>query len=672
MRETERIAATTAGRAMRFRMMALALAALVVLVVASVVGATRTGVVRGHTVAAIAEATPAADPLDPLTADEIQRTFTTIKKAKHLTAATFLPLVKLSEPPKSFLQGWSPGQPFPRKSFANVFDRSANTLHEAVVDLRTNTLESWTHKVGAQPAVFFAEYENADKLVRAYAPWKKAMTDRGINPNHVYIDTWAGPDTSNAAPVGTRILKAISFYRGALPNPYDRPIEGVVVTMDMNALKVVDFVDSGARPVDKTTTGSPSTQRADLKPLVVEQPDGQSFMVDGRNVSWQRWRFRVDWSPREGPILDRVGYEQDGVVRSIINRLSLSEIYVPYAIPDANWNWRSAFDVGEYNLGEYGNVLEKNVDVPENAVFFDSVAGDTGSSGGSYEIPHAIAMYERDGGSLWDRLDPTTLERDARFARELVVTWSAAIGNYTYGVEYVFKMNGAIDVNMNATGTTLNQGISSEAEGNEHGTVVTPTIAAPGHQHFFDFRIDFDVDGASNRVVEENLTSTATPGGNAWKVQATTLGAEGFRDANPATARSWRIESTTRTNAVGEPTAYELVGSETGVPYSSPTYPPLLQAPFAQHPFWVTAYKDGERYAGGDYPFQGAAGDGLTAYASPAENVNGTDVVVWYTPTITHVPHVEEYPVMTTETAHFHIEPDGFFDSNPALDAPNQ
>ena len=55
----------------------------------------------------------------------------------------------------------------------------------------------------------------------------------------------------------------------------------------------------------------------------------------------------------------------------------------------------------------------------------------------------------------------TTLERDARYARELVITWSAAIGNYTYGVEYVFQMNGAIDVNMNATGTTLNQGISA-------------------------------------------------------------------------------------------------------------------------------------------------------------------------------------------------------------------
>jgi primary-amine oxidase len=383
---------------MRSRILVLGFAALTMLVATSVVGATSVSAVRGHSVAATTAAAAAANPLDPLTADEIQRTVTTIKNAKNLAPATFFPVVKLSEPAKSFMQSWSPGQPFPRKSFANVFDRNANTLHEAVVDLTTNTLDSWTQKPGAQPVVSFDEYADADALTRAYAPWKKAMKDRGIDPKDVYLDGWAGPDTSNAAPPGTRILKELSFYRGALPNPYDRPIEGVVVTLDMNKLKVVDFVDSGIRPVDTTTSGSSATQRTDLKPLVVEQPNGPSFTLDGRAVSWQGWHFRVDWSPREGLVLDRIGYEQNGITRSIINRLSLSEIYVPYAIPDANWSWRTAFDVGEYDLGQYTVPREANVDVPENAVFFDEVAGDTGSTGGSYDVPHGIAMYERDGG----------------------------------------------------------------------------------------------------------------------------------------------------------------------------------------------------------------------------------------------------------------------------------
>jgi primary-amine oxidase len=217
---------------MHFKTLTPGLVAVAVLVATGVAGAASTAVVRGHSSVSASTATAAAHPLDPLTAAEISRTFTTIKAAKNLAPATFLPIVKLSEPPKSFMQGWSPGQPSPRKAFANVFDRKANTLYEAVVDLETNTLDSWTQKAGAQPAVYFAEWEDADGLVRAYAPWKKAIRDRGLDPKDVYIDTWAGPDTSNAAPAATRILKALSFYRGALPNPYDRPIEGVVAGTD--------------------------------------------------------------------------------------------------------------------------------------------------------------------------------------------------------------------------------------------------------------------------------------------------------------------------------------------------------------------------------------------------------------------------------------------------------
>ena len=36
------------------------------------------------------------------------------------------------------------------------------------------------------------------------------------------------------------------------------------------------------------------------------------------------------------------------------------------------------------------------------------------------------------------------------------------------------------------------------------------------------------------------------------------LGTERFRDTNPAADRHWAVESTTRPNALGEPTAYSL------------------------------------------------------------------------------------------------------------------
>ena len=44
---------------------------------------------------------------------------------------------------------------------------------------------------------------------------------------------------------------------------------------------------------------------------------------------------------------------------------------------------RAALDVGEYNLGQYSEPLQKGVDVPSNAVFFDeATASDIGSAGG--------------------------------------------------------------------------------------------------------------------------------------------------------------------------------------------------------------------------------------------------------------------------------------------------
>ena len=222
---------------------------LMVLVGAGIVGA-RGLSQRGHATALIGASTPAADPLDPLTADEIQTAFTVIERSKRLAPGTFFPIVKLDEPAKDEAS-WTPAGQFPRRAFANVFDHGANKLFEAIVDLRTKQLVSWTPRPGVEPAVYLSEYEAADAITHSYGPFKKAMRDRGIDPKDVYVDVWAPGDAPSSAAPGTRLLRTLAFYRGDLPNPYDRPIEGVVATIDMNGGKVVDFTDSGKGPVSK-------------------------------------------------------------------------------------------------------------------------------------------------------------------------------------------------------------------------------------------------------------------------------------------------------------------------------------------------------------------------------------------------------------------------------------
>jgi primary-amine oxidase len=66
--------------------------------------------------------------------------------------------------------------------------------------------------------------------------------------------------------------------------------------------------------------------RTDLKPYIVQQPEGPSFNVDGNLVTWQKWRFRVGFNTRDGLVINNVTY--DG--RNLFYRLSLCEMTVPY------------------------------------------------------------------------------------------------------------------------------------------------------------------------------------------------------------------------------------------------------------------------------------------------------------------------------------------------------
>jgi primary-amine oxidase len=221
-----------------------------------------------------------------------------------------------------------------------------------------------------------------------------------------------------------------------------------------------------------------------------------------------------------------------------------------------------------------------------------------------------------------------------------------------------------------ATGTTLNRGVNSAAEGDAFGTLVAPFISAPAHQHFFNFRIDMDVDGTKNRVVEANTASTAPAGGNAFETTDTTQGSEGSRDLNPATNRHWIVESTTRNGALGDATGYALEPLGFSKPYSAPDYASLQDAAFAKHGLWMTRFSDGEQFAAGDYPNQGPSGSGVPQYVSDHSAIDGRDVVLWHTVGFTHDTRTEDFPVMNRESVGFSLAPHGFFDQNPALDLP--
>ena len=206
--------------------------------------------------------------------------------------------------------------------------------------------------------------------------------------------------------------------------------------------------------------------------------------------------------------------------------------------------------------------------------------------------------------------------------------------------------------------------------------LVAPNVAAPHHQHFFNFRIDLDVDGTANSVQEIN-TRALPPGAdnpdlNAFIMEATDLRTEraAQRDMNLASARRWLVVNPDRPNALGQPGGYLLAPGENSTPYLHPDSPIRRRAAFVNHHFWATAFDPAEQHAAGDYPNQSEPGEGLPKWTAADRSLVRQDVVVWYTFGITHVPRPEEWPVMNATVAGFKLLPVSFFSRNPALDVP--
>lgn len=627
-----------------------------------------------------AAALPDFSPLDPLSPEEIGVAAKVLRNSGVFSADTLFPLIVLQEPPKDEIV--SANWRSPRRAFAVILDRRHNQTSEAVINLSDQSMESWRILPEVQANFLIEELTSAPEIVRADPNWQAAMRQRGITDfSKVLIDGWAPGTIGVSDASGPRLVRALSFYKGSSVNFYARPIEGVVALVDMNQRKVVDLVDTGVVPLsqdDGAFDEKSVAPRQAPKPLNISQPEGPSFTLSGHEVRWQNWRFRFALHPREGLVLYTVGYEDQGKLRPILYRASLSEMVVPYGDPDPNWAWRSAFDEGEYGIGRLTSPLEPGIDAPENAALFDADLAD--DMGRPQKIPRAIALYERDGGVLWKHYDIDTDHNESRRARELVIKSMAAVGNYDYGFNWIFHQDGTLEMQVELTGIMLAKGILASTDsvhmGHDYSHKVSELVAAPHHQHFFNFRLDFDVDGASNTVVEMNTRSApagrANPYGNAMEVETTPLrtSGEAQRDVSAASARRWIVQNPSVLNALGQPVGYALIPGEVSIPYARPESKIRKRAGFLDHQLWVTPYDPEEMYASGDYPNQNQRGEGLARWAKREDPIEDHDVVVWYTLGVTHLPRPEEWPVMPTARAGFKLMPVGFFSRNPALDVP--
>jgi primary-amine oxidase len=622
--------------------------------------------------------------LDPLTADEITSVVATVRGSSQFAAlsgrARFI-TIALREPPKAAVLALrdADGASVAREAEVVLLDHGSGTTHEALVSVVDGTIVEWRSRDGVQPLATVDELGEAEELVRRDPQFQAALKLRGVADfDTVQIDAWPAGNFGYDDEVGLRLARCVAFLRDRPgDNEWAHPVDGLIALVDLNRLEILRIDDHGVVLVPPEPGNfdpdSVGPLRTDIKPLEIIQPDGPSFTVEGHVVTWQRWQLHVGFTPREGLVINQVSYQDGDRRRSILYRASLSEMVVPYGDPSPTHYFKNAFDAGENGVGMSTSSLRLGCDCLGEIHYLDAVIHD--AEGAPIPIPNAICMHEEDYGVLWRRIEWRTGEGEVRRSRRLVISSFAAIGNYDYGFFWYLYQDGTIAHEVKLTGV-LSTGAVAPDERPRHGVLVAPGLNAMVHQHYFNMRLDFDVDGLDN-TVEEVWTEPVAPGpenphGNAFAARRRALRTEGeaCRRLDPSAARWWEIINPGVRHRLGEPVAYRLVPGENAVPYAQPDAAVMKRAGFITNHLWVTPYEPSERYAAGDYPSQHPGGAGLPEWTAQDRAVENRDLVVWYTFGHHHVPRPEDWPVMPVAMIGFTLKPVGFFARNPALDVP--
>ena len=347
------------------------------------------------------------------------------------------------------------------------------------------------------------------------------------------VDIWSAGNYGSEEDRTRRLARPLCFLRtDPTDNGYVRPIEGLRPVVDLNTMQVIRVEEHGHWPLppgecnyaaDRVTDSPPRHQAArDHAARGAElrgrRPPGPLAELELRH-RLQRPR-RADAAP---PALPR---RRQGSLDSVSRVAHRDGRALRRSRPPRSAR-KNAFDVGEYGMGMCANSLELGCDCLGLIHYFD--AHMVTSRGEPLTIKNAICMHEEDFGILWKHTDRRLNTPEVRRSRRLVISSISTVENYEYGFFWYLYQDGNIQFEVKLTGI-LSLGALQPGEKPKYGTLIAPQLYAPNHQHFFNVRLDFDLDGAANTVQQVDVVpdelGADNPFENAFQARATTLKTE--------------------------------------------------------------------------------------------------------------------------------------------------
>ena len=524
----------------------------------------------------------------------------------------------------------------------------------------------------------------------------EACREIGITDmSSIYVDAWSIGHEERWG-FNTRLQQGLAYYRSSEhDNQYAHPLDfSVVVDTEKKEILSVDIRrvngERTAVPLDEHNYLpefiSESYKPERIKPINVTQPEGVSFTMDGNELSWCGFSMHVGFNYREGIVLSdvRVDDPYEKRERTLFNRISMVEMVVPYGCPEPPHHRKHAFDVGEYGSGFMTNSLQLGCDCKGAIHYLDGVVAI--SSGEAAVIKNAICIHEEDNGLLYKHTDFRDGSVISARDRKLVISQIITAANYEYGFYHIFHLDGTYQVEMKLTGMLNTYPLHPSEEAAPYGTEVAKRVTAHNHQHIFSLRIDAEIDGPSNTVIQSDAVAAddevGSPGnyyGNAFYCKKTPLrtSKEGAAQYCHETSRTWDIVNPNVLHPVAnKPVSYKIVSRESAPLLAKPGSVVWKRAGFARKTLWVTPYRDYELFPAGDYVPQSQGTDGhphngtIVDWVERDEPIENTDIVCYLQFGITHFPRTEDFPIMPAEPVSIMLRASNFFLKNPALWVP--
>ncbi len=639
-----------------------------------------------------------ASPWDGLSGAEYERAAASIK-AVHGEDVIFN-RISLKQPEKQTALNWQEGGEAQRAAEISFLTNAGPRLAE--VDLQAGGVMGDAPIRGGQPMLSSEGELNPLVMKMMEDPTAvAAMAKRGIGSNEsICLPRTIGRYFADKVDVrNNRAIRFDCFYLvgsgalGILPstNLYARPIEGLAFLYDLTADRIIEMTDTTAGqiapphnlPTDEFGKGQVKHRPA-VRPVSSSRPQGVNYKMRGSRIDWQGWQFRLRFDARQGTVLNRVGHKSENGLREVAYEIAMSEMFVPYHDNDPNWFYRAYFDMGEYGFGNMATELQE-ADCPSHAEYMNVTLHDV--AGNPVETARRICIFEYDPGHPAWRHDEPILRgvpgietHQSRRATELVVRMVATIGNYDYFQDYVFTQDGRLRIRLISTGIDAVKAVKAESLNSPSavadtrtGTLIAPHRVGVNHDHFFSYRIDFDIDGTQNNFTRMRLVAPpqpkTAPRQGIWQVSPERIIDEKMAQTDMKADRPAGLlfSSGKAKNAMGYPTGYQLM-----MPNIKPLVTPMdetfKRAYWVQKNLWVTQFKRDEIFASGLQVNQSAPWLGLPEFIADNERLENTDIVAWATLGFHHVPMAEDWPVMPSKVDEIILKPRNFFNRNPAID----